>query len=402
MPPSARRIIAFVNVAHVIDHWFMLIFPTAVLGMGAEFGLSYDGLIALAVGGFIAFGAGSLPSGWLGDRWSRRNMMAVFFVGIGLATILTGFAMSSWQLAVGLGAMGLFASIYHPVGTAMLVSHAEKLGREIGINGVWGNLGVASASLVTGALTQWLGWRWAFFIPGTLALAVGGLYLLRVPDEENRSAVRGAARDLSVPRPVLLRAFAVLILVTLAGGVVFNATTVAMPKLFDERLAGLAGSAFGVGALVFCVYVTGAVAQLIVGRVIDRLPLKIGFLPLALCQAPLLLACAFADGWVVIAAAVGTIFVIFGQVTINDGMVAKYTNAAWRGRVYAVRYLLSFGVSACAVPLVAALHDHGGFRALFVLLAACGFVVFLGALLFPYRPEEIVPPQPASSPVAAE
>src|SRR5437763_16552409 len=133
----SQRVIAFINIGHVLDHMYMLIFPTAVLGMAASFDWTYGELLGLALGGFIAFGAGSLPSGWLGDRWSRRNMMVVFFIGIGAATAATGFAQSPLGLAIGLTAIGLFASIYHPVGTAMLTAHAEKLGRELGINGVW-------------------------------------------------------------------------------------------------------------------------------------------------------------------------------------------------------------------------------------------------------------------------
>ena len=126
---ASRRIIGFINVGHMIDHMFMLIFPTAVLSMQSTFAKPYSELIALALGGFIAFGAGSFPAGWLGDRWSRRNMMAIFFFGIGVATFATGLTQTTWQLATGLAVIGLFASIYHPVGTAMLVSHAERVGR---------------------------------------------------------------------------------------------------------------------------------------------------------------------------------------------------------------------------------------------------------------------------------
>src|SRR5215813_9006910 len=178
----AQRVIGFINAAHVLDHMLILIFPTAVLGMGAEFGASYGERLALSLGGFIAFGAGSLPAGWLGDLWSRRNMMAVFFLGMGVATILTGLARSPLELAIGLTAIGLFGAIYHPVGTAMLTAHAERLGRAIGVNGVWGNLGVAFAALVAGGLTQYLGWRYAFFVPGAIAIATGLLFLALVPD----------------------------------------------------------------------------------------------------------------------------------------------------------------------------------------------------------------------------
>ena len=384
-------IIGFVNIGHLLDHMVMLIFPTAVLGMQADFAKPYSELIALALGGFIMFGAGSVPAGWLGDRWSRRNMLAVFFFGIGAATIATGLAHTPWQLAIGLGAMGLFAAIYHPVGTAMLVGHAERIGRAIGVNGVWGNLGVAFAAIVTGAVTQWLGWRWAFFLPGTAALAVGAAYLALVPPEANRSGGRAVARDTNFPRPVLLRAFAVLVLVTLAGGVVFNATTVALPKLIDERLPQLAGSTLAVGFLVSAVYVVGAMAQLVMGRLIDRHPLKVAFLAIAIFQAPLLLIAAWARGWGMIAVLAALVFVVFGQISFNDAMVARYSDAEWRARVYGVRYLLSFGVAATAIPLVAGMHARGGFTGLFEVLAVCGTLVALGAALFPYRRDEIEP-----------
>jgi len=385
------RVIGFINIGHLIDHMVMLIFPTAVLGMQSDFGRPYSELIALALGGFIMFGAGSLPAGWLGDRWSRRNMLAVFFFGIGAATMATGFAHTPWQLAIGLGAMGLFAAIYHPVGTAMLVGHAERIGRAIGVNGVWGNLGVAFAAIVTGAVTQWLGWRWAFFLPGAAALGLGAAYLALVPPEANRTGGRAVARDTNFPRPVLLRAFSVLVLVTLAGGVVFNATTVALPKLIDERLPQLAGSTLFVGLLVSAVYVVGAMAQLFMGRLIDRHPLKVAFLAIAVFQAPLLLVASWARGWGMIIVLAALVFVVFGQISFNDAMVARYSDAEWRSRVYGVRYLLSFGVAATAIPLVAVMHARGGFTELFEALAVCGALVAIGAALFPYRRDEIEP-----------
>jgi MFS family permease len=385
---SSRRVIAFINIAHVVVHMFVLLFPTALLGMGREFGRPYGEMIALSLGSFIAFGAGALPAGWLGDRWSQRNMMAVFFIGIGVATLATGFATTPLTLVAGLTGIGLFASIYHPVGTAMLVAHADRVGRQIGINGVWGNLGVAFAALVAGALTQWLGWRWAFWLPGSSACAVGSLYLALIPAEPNRQKP-GAAKAVGFPRSVILRAFVVLGFVTLAGGVTFNATTVSLPKLFAERVPVLSSGTSAVGIVVCLVYIFGAMSQLIVGRIIDRRPLKTAFLPLAFFQAPFLVFAALASGWWTVVAAVGAIFAIFGQVTINDGMVAKYADSAWRARIYAVRYLLSFGVSASAVPLVAFMHSHGGFALLFRVLSIFGALVLIGAVFFPYRPDEL-------------
>jgi MFS family permease len=386
--PLARRVINFVNVAHLCDHMFMLVFPTAVLAMEADFGRSYGELLALSIGGFIAFGAGSIPSGWLGDRWSRRNMLGVFFIGIGTAAILAGLTTSLVALAIALTLMGLFASIYHPVGTAMLTAHAdalgpEKLGRELGANGVWGNVGVACAALVTGALAQFLGWRFAFIIPGLIAIGFGIAYFAMVPEHASPPR-KGGKPQKAVPRAIAVRAFAVLAMVGISGGVVFNAATIALPKLFSERLHDLIGTPVGISLLVFVVYLAGAMAQLIIGRLVDRFTLKQIFVPVAFLQAPcLLLAGYLGNVWLVLPC-LGLMFAVFGQVTINDTMVARYTADEWRARAFSLRYLLSFGSSATAVPLIALVYDRGGgFDTLFAVLAVLGFSIFLAALVFP-------------------
>jgi MFS family permease len=274
----------------------------------------------------------------------------------------------------------------------MLVAHAEKLGREISINAVWGNLGVAFAALMTGALTEWLGWRYAFIVPGAVALLFGVAFMTLVPRGGTAAGRKRVAVSNSIPRAVVVRAFLVLAVVAIAGGIVFNAIAVSLPKLFEERLAGLDGSSFGVGALVAAVYAVGAVSQLLVGRYIDRHPLKTVFIPLALLQAPCLLLAAYSTDWLVVAFAAGVVFAIFGQVVINDAMVARYTDDHWRARAYSVRYLVSFGANAAAVPLVALLHGGtGGFAETYQVLAGFAVVVLLGALAFPHRPDELAP-----------
>lgn len=384
----ARRVINYVNIAHLFDHMFMLIFPTAVLAMGADFGNSYGELLALSIGGFIAFGAGSIPSGWLGDKWSRRNMLGVFFLGIGTAAIFTGLTSSMVTLAIGLTLMGLFASIYHPVGTAMLTAHAdslgaETLGRELGANGVWGNVGVACAALVTGAIAQFLGWRFAFIIPGAISIGFGIAYLVMVPDHASPPR-KGGKPQVKVPRAIAIRAFAVLAVVGVSGGVVFNAATIALPKLFAERMHDLIGTPVGISLLVFVVYLAGAMAQLIIGRLVDRYTLKQIFVVVSFLQAPCLLLAGLTESWWLILPCLGVMFAVFGQVTINDTMVARYTSDEWRARAFSLRYLLSFGASATAVPLIALVYDRGGgFDTLFAVLAVLGLSIFLSALVFP-------------------
>jgi MFS family permease len=157
-----------------------------------------------------------------------------------------------------------------------------------------------------------------------------------------------------------------------------------MPKLFDERLRALVDTTFGVGALVCFVYVIAALAQLLVGRLIDGRPLRAVFLPLALLQVPLLLLAGALQDWAMLLVAVAMMFIVFGLIPINDAMVARYAHDAWRSRVYAVRYVVSFTASSLAVPLVAWLQPAaGGYQSLFAVLTALGVGTLAAALFFP-------------------
>ncbi|WP_248746384.1 MFS transporter [Pseudomonas sp. MWU12-2037] len=389
-----RNVIRYINAAHVIDHMFMLIYPAAVLGMGQAFGLDFAQMIGLSLGGFIAFGACSLPAGWLGDHWSRRSMMLLFFFGIGAASIFTGLSSTAPMLTLGLTLVGVFAAIYHPVGTAMLVSYAQNRGREIGVNGMWGNLGVAFSALVTGFLVAQFGWRSAFILPGAVSIILGVLFALQVREEPIPLQPHVKLRNASGQQISMIMVFSVLALVTATGGVVFNATTMTYPKLFQERLHEWLASPQLLGVIVSLAYAFGAVAQLSIGRMLDRMSLKWPFVVLTLCQAPLLFGLAYVDGLLVMVLGAALMFVVFGQVTVNDAMVANFVAPQWQSRVFALRYCLSFGASATAIPLIAFVEPRQGFAGLYLILAGFAALTFVAALVFPRTPAL----QPAGQP----
>lgn len=363
----------------------MLIFPTVVLAMTPEFGRSYSEMLPLSIGGFIMFGACSLPAGWLADRWSRRGMMVTFYIGIGAASMLTGLAGSTVQIALGLTLVGVFGAIYHPVGIAMLVSGREKVGRVLGVNGVYGNLGVALAALIAGALAYWINWRAAFIIPGMISVAAGIAFAKLVPSAPpGVRAAKGGATGPSIGRNTLVRVFAILTVATICGGIIFSATTVSMPKIFDERLTALAQTTLGIGVLVSLVYAFAAMAQLIVGYLIDRHSIRSVFVPVVAMQVPLLFLAASMENYAMLLVALAMMFFVFGQIPINDAMVAAYTDEKWRSRAYAVRYVVSFGASACGVPLVAYIHRQtGDFKDLFLVLASMSCAMLVAALCMP-------------------
>ncbi|HML14510.1 MAG TPA: MFS transporter [Xanthobacteraceae bacterium] len=378
LPPeqAGRRAIAFLNWAHAIDHYVMLIYPTVVIGLEVVYGRSYGELIVLSTASFVAFGVFSLPAGWLADHWSRRNMMAAFYLGCGASLVAAGLAPNAIMLAVALFALGMFAAIYHPVGMAMLIEASRTRGRTLAFNGVCGNLGAALAAGITAVLASALGWRAAFFIPAALCFATGLVFLRVVPDDRHHTAKRTAAPEIALSRKVALTIFALFVVVALGSGLTFNTVTVALPKIVDERV-GAGVPLYLVGSIATAVFMCGALAQLAVGRLVEWIAPHVLFAIISGLALVGVLWSAQASGLALLAALALTMAAIYGQVTVNDMVIARYTADAWRGRIYAVRYFLIFVSSGAAVGAIAFLYGRGGFGLVLMATAAVTAAFFL-------------------------
>lgn len=376
---ETRLAIRFLNWAHAIDHYVMLIFPTVVIGLEAVYGRPYSELIALGTASFVAFGVFSLPAGWLADRWSRRNMMALFFVGCGLSLIGAALAPNLYLLAAALFVLGIFAAIYHPVGMAMLIEASQAKGRTLAFNGVCGNLGAALAAGITAAIASVIGWRGAFVIPAVLCVATGIAYLAMTPDDRHHTGKRKSAPAVRLSQSAMLGMFACLILVALTAGLVFNMISVSLPKIVDERLAEGA-PLYLVGGIATAVFMCGALAQLSVGRLSEKFTPHGLFAIIVILQFVGIYWAAHATGLSLLFALALSMAAIYGQVTVNDMVIARYTADAWRGRVYAVRYFLIFVTSGVGVALIALLYGQGGFDLVLMFNAAVTFLLVLAVI----------------------
>ena len=369
------------NVAHAIDHLMLLVFATAVSAIAIDFGVGrWEDLMPYAAGAFVLFGIGSLPAGRLGDHWGRRAMMLVFFFGIGLSSFVVAATQSPWQMAIALTLMGAFSSIYHPVGIPMLVQTADKPGRVIGVNGLAGNLGIAAAALLTGFLVKYFGWRTAFVVPGLIAIACGFAFMLVAP-KEHTSPSKRAPKIVDLPRATLARVFLVLTLTSTFGSLVFNFTTNGNGELLRERLASITVDPATIGALLAAVYAIASLAQVVVGRLIDRMPLKKLFLGIVAMQIPLFALAAHAQGWALYAFALGFMVFVFGAIPFTDALIVRYVDDRMRSRVAGVRLAVSFGISALAVYLLGPVVKASGFDFLLFLLAViagCSLLAILG------------------------
>jgi MFS family permease len=379
------------NIGHFLDHLFTLIFATvAALALHREWGLGYAELLKYATPGFFAFGVFALPAGWLADKWSREGMMSVFFVGIGLASIATAFARTPFEVGVGLFVVGVFAAIYHPVGLAIVVEKWRNTGMRIAVNGVWGNLGVASAALITGYFIDHGGWRTAFIVPGVVSILIGIAYTVLMWPELMRPKprVKAAAAARALPADVkalLVRVSAIVFLTTAVSSIVFQSTTFALPKVFDERLGGISVSATAIGGLAFLVFTLGSMGQLVVGHYLDRLGPRTVFIAAATIQLVFFLLMPGLADWAALLCAMAFMLAAFGQIPINDYMIGRLADGEWRARIYGVRYVVSFTVLAASLPLIAFVYENWGFDALFRVLALSAAVILCAVMLLPRK-----------------
>ena len=384
MAETSRTVTLLLNLAHALDHLFLLIFATAVAAIAADFGFArWEDLMPYSVGAFVMFGLGSLPAGKLGDSWGRRPMMLVFFFGLGAASLLASVTQTVWQLAAALTLLGTFTAIYHPVGIPMLVQGAKRPGATIGINGLAGNLGLAAAALITGVLVQLIGWRAAFAVPGAVCIALGFDFARLVPAETEPPARRSRPAAVALSPAALARVLMVMTVASASASLLFNLSTNGNGQLLAERLHGVVNDPAKLGMLLAGVYALASLAQVVVGRLLDRFPLKQVQLTIVLAQAPLLALASQAQGWWLYAALLGVMVLIFGSIPFTDAVIVRYVDDRMRSRVAGLRLTLSLGFSSLAVWALGPAVKASGFGTLLLVMAGISLFTVTALLALP-------------------
>ncbi|GAB5469528.1 MAG: MFS transporter [Rhodospirillales bacterium] len=382
------RLMTLLNLAHFSDHYCLLIFPTAVLGLAEAWRMSYAEALALGSSGYIAFALATLPAGWLGDRWGRVETLRLFFPGLTLGLLVTGTATSALQLSFGLIVIGLAAALYHPVATALVVQMTAGSGKALAVNGLWGNMGVAAAALASGVATAELGWRWAFLLPAAamataaVAFELGSRTPLAKADQKGRTDVDPSPGAASLAGLSPRRMLVLIGISALFGGLVFNGVTFALPKLVQERLDAHLTSLTGLGLVTALTFAIAAFAQLPVGTLLDRYGARLPLLAATGLQALCLAALWHTQGPFSLFLAAFVVLLVFGEIPITAWLLAQVVAPAWQARAYALQHLLSLGVAALTLPMIAGLHGSTGTStALFGVLALASLTVCSSAFL---------------------
>jgi len=381
----------YLNFGHFIDHMLILIFAKAAFSAGIDFGFGKDGAYAemlfYGIPSLVLFGACAPIAAHMADHWNRNGMLTVFFVGIGLASILTGFAQSLLQIGLGLALIGIFASIYHPVGIAMVIEGGGKVGWRLGLNGLWGNMGVAAAPLVTGLILVQFDWRMAFIIPGSISILIGLGFLgfVRSVDVRAPEAIR-QEKELIGFAPGWQRALVSLALVTAAGGFVFGAMTFLIPRLFEVRMQGITSDIAVTGTLASIIYAVAAFAQLVVGRAIDKRSIKNVLIFIAVGQPLLLFLMAMQTDYALFAVSLLAMGFVFGQIPITDAVLSQYVPDQWRAKVLSIKFLINLVIGALALMTARYLLSTGaGFEAVMRVISIAACFIVGAAILLPNR-----------------
>ena len=373
----------YINIGHFLDHFMMLIFAKAAFDAGRHFGLSYDEIIIYGTLGLFLFGAAAPLAGWLADKYSRSLIIIIYPFGVSLGAFLCFLSSSPIMLGFSIGVIGFFAAIFHPVGIAMLIRDSKKVGFRLGVNGVWGNMGVAAAPVLTGFIILNSNWQLSFLVPSIICLIFGlaqlrGFKEIDIKEEKTKQKTsNGLVEGWKI---VLLS----LTMTTLAGGFIFGSLTFLIPRIFEVNLSGISVDIAITGLLAGIVYAIASFSQVGVGYLIDRYSPKIilGFVGIG--QFFLIYLSSLYIDYALFFVMLMAMFFVFGQVPITDAILVRYVDDQWRARILSVKFLINLCAGASVLPLVSLFLGYGyTFSDLLTILSCLAIFVVISAYMLP-------------------
>lgn len=365
-------------VGHFSCHLAMLVYPTAAIVLAGEEGLPFDKVIGWSFLGFFIFGLGGLPVGLLADRLKARWVVVTCVLGIGPAMMLVALAQPGRQLILALAVVGGFASLYHPAALGLLSRTHVRVGTALGINGIFGNIGIALAPILTEFTARAWGWRGAYFAAGALLLLLGLSVSTRRVDEPVLGQVLPEEQDRDSTEH--LKLFILLLVAMTFGGLGYRAATVALPAYFDERVHFI-----GYGVATTLVYIVGAAGQYIGGRLADRHDLSVLYLVFHALSLPFVFCMAALSGAPLLGVAGMFIFFNLGMQPIENSLVARFTPDRWRSTGYGLKFTLTFSIGALAVWGVEFIIARYTLAQVFPAIGGVMFLVVVTAGLIVWR-----------------
>jgi len=205
-----------------------------------QFGLSLEQITSLRMWTlcYFLYGVMALPAGFLADKWSYKAVLTTFFIGTPAAACVIGLAQSALGLSIGMALLGVFASLYHPSGLAMISHGVRERGEALGLQGMAGNLGLAFSPVIVGFLASSLSWRYAFYLlslPSFITVIIFLLMSRRIEEKEHTgNTVKNSP---NAPAQRLTLAAIILLYVAMAvAGFCYQGATTMLPTYLDSKM----------------------------------------------------------------------------------------------------------------------------------------------------------------------
>ena len=337
-------------------HMFAAFYFVIILTIEKEWSISYDQLIRLWSLGALLIGLGAIPFGWLSDRWSRSGTMTIMFIGMGLASILCGLSTSISFLFISLSLLGLFCSIYHPVGIPWVIHSANKQGRALGINGIFGGVGIGSGAFVAGTLTELLNWQLAFILPGFISIIIGFIliYFIFINKISYKNIfINNIEQDHSRNDMILISL--IMLISMFALGLTFHNTQTALPKVFEIRIDNI--NSIQIGLMIGIIYFISGATTFIGGVFADRFNLKIIYLIGIFLQFPCYLGIAYVSGYSLVVLCILAAVFNASILPTENLLLSKFTPQKYHGVVYGIKFILAFGSGPISVFLISEIYS---------------------------------------------
>ena len=370
-------------------HMFAAFYFVIILAIEDEWDFSYDELIKLWTLGALLIGLGALPAGWLSDRWSRSMMMVIMFFGMGISSIICGINEGKTSLFIGLSFLGLFCSIYHPVGVAWVVNSYKKKGKALGINGIFGGVGIGSGAFIAGTLVNLFGWQFAFIIPGILSILISIILFILIQFKLlSFKNISSEVLDEKHPSSQLILVAIILLTAMFGLGLTFQITQATLPKLLDLRIDNI--TTYKIGVVVALIYGMSGLMSLIGGILADKFSLKKIYVIGLLGQVPCLFFIASLTGVPLIILCLMAVLFNSSILPAENILLAKFTPEKHHGLIYGVKFIVAFGAGPIAVFLIAKVYEFTSeFSVLFFLSSLTMLLIAILALFLPVKNQQL-------------
>ena len=393
MGSDERNLLITTSLGHFISHFNMLMFPAVVLPLTARLNLPLAEVLGLSFWMYLLFGISALPWGLAADRFGAKTLMAVYYGGAGLCALVAAVLIDAPALlTLALAGIGLFSGIYHPAGLGLISKKVERISYAMGINGMFGNLGLATAPLVAGTVNWVWGPRAVYLVLGLVNLT--GLMVMML-----RPVPAGTGHSAEVSNHNGSRGFIVLLAAMMLGGIVYRGATVILPAYFELRNqevfawlarqlpAGFSGNLVAT-TITSAIFLVGMLGQYMGGRTAERFPLARSYLVFHLITIPAAFAMAKAFNLPLIISALIYFFFLLGMQPLENTLVSRLTPPRWHHSAFGMKFVLTFGMGAMAVKGVQAIESGYGIQWVYPALGCVSIVLVMtiGLLIVRMRP----------------